>query len=107
MNIKRQFFQIYTEIEPQPRITRHLNTFRAKIIQELSKHILREYIPQNKNRYGFQEDVIRTSNPEAEIKIGFSCQSLYFQVSTTNQEETKPLHEEFMQILKEWENPHK
>jgi hypothetical protein len=104
MNIKRQFFQIYTELE-RPQFngkdkTEH--TLRALILETLASHGLREVTPRRKGGvYGF-EDLIRLRNPEAEIKYGITCQSLYVQVSVSESDVLKKLNDKVLRIFQKF-----
>ncbi len=106
LEIKRQFWQIYTEFDRLTfdARTRTQATFRAIILTVLSlpPHELREVIPNNKQRSVVVEDVIRINNPEAEIKYGFTCQTFYVQVSVSCHEALFKLNNQVLNAIRKW-----
>lgn len=104
LEVKRQFFQIYTEFEALPfnGTTKTQNTLRAWILEYLAQFGFREVIPKRKERYGFVEDLIRLRDPEAEIKYGISCQTFYIQVSVSDKTKLFILNNQILVEIRKW-----
>lgn len=102
----RQFFQIYTEMEaPWDAKERTESRFRAMLLNTLAQHGFREFIPARKNVYGFTEDVVRLSNPEAEVKYGITCKHVYVQVSVSDFSKLTDLNAEVVNAIWKFFNP--
>ena len=105
--VKRQFFQVYTEFKRGNSgwfdgKQRTEYTLRAFLLQNLATHGLREVIPMKKSGYGVVEDVVRLSNPEAEIKYGVTCSTLYVQVSVSDKDALLDLNKKVLTIFNEF-----
>jgi len=103
IKIKRKFFQIYIETEPLPfdgaKLT--LNTLRAAILQCLASSRFREVIFQP--RYtGYEQNIVRVEDPEAEVKWGTNCNGFYLQVSVSDKAQLVKLTEKVIDALKTW-----
>jgi hypothetical protein len=105
MKAKRKYYQIFQEFEALPfdANTRLLSTLRAAILEGLATHGFRDIMPKKKERYGYEEDVLKLREPEAEIKYGLSCNTFYLQTSVSDEKELALLHHETVELIKTWE----
>jgi len=101
--IKRQYYQIYVETERLPfdGFDRTKHTLRAAVIQCLAPMRLREVIFQPRS-YDYEQNIIRVSDPEAEVKYGIDCRSFYLQVSVSDEKNLKPVFVKVMTAIKLW-----
>ena len=103
LKIKRKYFQIYIETEGLPFDGRDktTNTLRAAFLQTLAMFNFREVIFQPR-AMGYEQNVVRVNNPEAEVKWGISCEGFYLQVSVSDKTKLEKIADKVLSTLKAW-----
>ena len=108
MKVERKYHQIYVEFGDVKfdGEKRTVNTLRAALIQTLSKHGLREVIIQPRS-IGYDQNIVRINDPEAEVKWGTSCRGVYLQVSVSEASFLEGVYREVVAALEGWQGGEK